>query len=250
MKEEENVIDTYIDIQRCEIPFSFYQMNSINNVLNIVYYGVTSLSVSYIISKGNCSINSLIKFILTQTNGNIKASYNKLTGILTLTLENDLYASFDIKKFSFSPIIGFSEKNNYSSSNKILSSLFPASLITIKRLKICSSQLCTESYDSLFYNLNLLRTIPVNTTPYSVISYYSPNTYNTVLKRKVIDYIDIQILDDLENYINFNNHDWSISLVFTRVKKTLFNNVKFNDSRVGFNWNFDLIGISLLVCKN
>ena len=44
----------------------------------------------------------------------------------------------------------------------------------------------------------------------------------------------MKYIDDRGNFINFNNQDWSINLVFTKVKKiVLSNNKNFNDYKDG-----------------
>jgi hypothetical protein len=49
-----------------------------------------------------------------------------------------------------------------------------------------------------------------------MISYVNANSSNNlILRLKYIDAIDIQIVDELGNYIDFNGIDWSITLILS-----------------------------------
>ena len=46
-----------------------------------------------------------------------------------------------------------------------------------------------------------------------MISYTSQNDLNkNLLKQSIIDRVDIQLLDENQNYLDFNNLDWSITI--------------------------------------
>jgi hypothetical protein len=87
----------------------------------------------------------------------------------------------------------------------------------VKRIAINSFHLATSGYTS--YDLgfsNTLATIPVDQAPFNMISYVNANTSNNlILRLKYIDAIDIQIVDELGNYLDFNGIDWSITLILS-----------------------------------
>ena len=58
-----------------------------------------------------------------------------------------------------------------------------------------------------------LTTIPIDQPSFNMISFLNQSDLNTyVLTCNTIDTIDIQIFDEFNNYFDFNNVDWSISL--------------------------------------
>ena len=77
-----------------------------------------------------------------------------------------------------------------------------------------------------------IATIPVNVPPYSLIQY---STYvdqqKNILTNRVLDNIDIQILDTDNKFINFNNVDWSLTLVLSieKMDTNKFHIQSFND---------------------
>ena len=70
-------------IRFCEIERDRHRHRNVAIKYNIL---VVQTIIINIINEGNYSINSLLLEILTRTNDNIKAAYNKLTGLITLTL--------------------------------------------------------------------------------------------------------------------------------------------------------------------
>ena len=91
--------------------------------------------------------------------------------------------------------------------------------------------LSTQSLDSNnLGTINLLNTIPVNAPAYSIITYENKQSFGPILRNKNIDYIDIQIYDDNNKFVNFNNVDWTITLSMTIFrKKDKISDNKFSD---------------------
>jgi hypothetical protein len=88
---------------------------------------------------------------------------------------------------------------------------YPMNLIGIKKLKICSHLLTTSNFDPTAGNL--LYAIPNNVPSYQMIVWEnSNNNIVNILKTKQIDTIDIQILDENDAFINFNNQPCLITL--------------------------------------
>lgn len=228
LKEDENIISTSIDLWNAEIPVSFYQINYSNNKLNVLYNG--SINVIYTITEGNYSITTLLKEITTQTYGLITPTFYKLSGLVTFTLSSGTYTNFRFLPSSISRIIGFDNTNIYSSTAFVLIAPYPISLLTIKKIKICSSELSTSSLDSNAYNINMIRSIAINAVPYGIINYQTPTILNTLLSKKNIDSIDIQLLDDNNNYLDFHNIPWTMTLLITKhIRQRQLSRTTFQD---------------------
>ena len=55
--------------------------------------------------------------------------------------------------------------------------------------------------------------MPADQPAFGMISYNNQNDLNkNLLKQSVIDRVDIQLLDENQNYLDFNNLDWSITI--------------------------------------
>jgi hypothetical protein len=59
----------------------------------------------------------------------------------------------------------------------------------------------------------LIETIPVDQAPYGVIMYSNSNNEYGNLQTQNISTINIQILSELGDFVNFNNTNWTITLV-------------------------------------
>ena len=91
---------------------------------------------------------------------------------------------------------------------------YPVNLLGTKKINIKSTGLAINSMSSkaLSYN-NVIATIPVDNSFFSMISYTNQNTLNkNIIKTPTIDAIDIQLTDDNDNLIDFHNLDWTMTL--------------------------------------
>ena len=53
----------------------------------------------------------------------------------------------------------------------------------------------------------------VNTNS-TIIEFNKSEDYNITIKQNIMDYIDIGLTDNLQNFINLNNQHWNITLLF------------------------------------
>ena len=60
LKIEKNVIEMRLSLVNCQIPVSWYQINSTNNKINITIYSNPVVSTSYYITPGNYNAVSFI----------------------------------------------------------------------------------------------------------------------------------------------------------------------------------------------
>jgi hypothetical protein len=86
----------------------------------------------------------------------------------------------------------------------------PLNLLGQTKLKIVSKLLPTGNIDS--QNTNVLQTVPVNQTSYGLITWENQTNHKNVLRLRTINNIDISILDQDNNYIDFNGFNWTITL--------------------------------------
>jgi len=59
---------------------------------------------------------------------------------------------------------------------------------------------------------NTLANLAVNSSSYGILIYDNISGYKPTLRNKIINSFDIQLLDDDDKLINFNNIDWRITL--------------------------------------
>ena len=90
--------------------------------------------------------------------------------------------------------------------------------------------MAVQSVSSIDYSFsNTLVTIPVDVSPFSMISYTSQSDANkNLLNVRTINEIDILIYDENNNLVNFNNLDWDITLIITT-------EIKFDQQEISLN---------------
>ena len=206
-----NIINVEISILHAEIPVSFYTINYTNNQFKITLAGTTT---TITIPVGNYNANTLITAITTLlSHPNFNIIIDKINGKLTFS-HNQSFTIFTDNENSIGGILGFDLGTSYPvlSSPYSLNGLYPLNLLGIKRLNISSTKLNTSNFTSNAGTNSLLASIPVDQPSFGLIIYQSQGGINFPIINKEIDMIDILITDEHNNFINFNNINWSLSL--------------------------------------
>lgn len=220
IKPEQNIINVEFQIVDAQIPISFYNLNYTNNTLN---YQITSVNYSITISPGNYNFNSLATQLTSKflANGHtFTITINKQTGIITLAMVS---SNFIIQVSSMFSVLGLINSNHNSSSFSLTAD-YPLNLLGITKIKIQSTNLNTYNYDSSNYGYsNNIGLIPVDQPSFALIVYENKSNSKFHLREKRVDEIDIQLVDQNNNLINFNNVDWNMTIliVITREIETL-----------------------------
>ena len=214
LSDEQQILKSEIIVLNAQIPVSFYVINDYNNVLKISGSGILTTTIT--IETGNYNANTLITELKSQflTSGvvfsNIKI--NKNSGKLVFTAL--LFTNYS---FSGSMLSVLGTTSSVESNSTVYRCIYPLNLLGIEKLSIKSEKLAVQSVSSVDYSFsNTLITIPVDVSPFSMISYSSQSDVNkNLLNVRTINEIDIQIFDEDNNLVNFNNLDWNITLVLT-----------------------------------
>lgn len=214
LKDDRNLIRTYVTVLNAQIPVSFYIIDETNNVLN---YLENTTPKNIIIPVGNYNGNQLVTALnagFTANATDITTSLNTLNGLLVFTVTTPALTYTFQSTSTIKKILGFD-------SNLITSTFitlpYQLNLLGKKKIFINSYNLRNSAYTSK--NLGFVQTvatIPVDQPPYNMINYVSATDLEKViLTNRSVDTIDIQIFDEDNNYINFRNIDWSITLCLT-----------------------------------
>jgi hypothetical protein len=206
------IINLDVALIHAEIPVSFYVINEYNNQFRfkLDIASITTVSIAF----GNYNSTSLITALNTALNDvNMVITISKLTGKLTFTYNKDfiIYNNF---AFSLGTALGF---NADTINNSLIYILTPPNMLNLlgaKKLNIISNELNTINHSSEVGSLSMLSSIAVDQPSYGLIIYENKSGIKHNLKVKDINKVDIQILDEYHNLINFNNIDWSLLLCF------------------------------------
>ena len=201
-----------ISLLHAEIPVSFYTINYTNSFFK--YKLDTDPIVTQQVPVGNYNANSLITALLALINDtNFTITINKVNGLLQFH-HNKSFIIYTDNQYSIGKVLGFNLGTSYSSGlpNYTLNAPYPLNLLGIKKLNISSSRLITQNFTSGQGNNTLLHSLSVDQPSWGLIVYQNNGGTRFNLGNREIHKIDIQILDEDQNYINFNNINWSMIL--------------------------------------
>jgi hypothetical protein len=210
---DKNIKRAFLSLQNASIPVSFYIINEYNNrlVLKDVGGGGThNIDIDF----GNYSASTLIAELQTKINAGFPHScvitFNRNKGKLTFTFSGDAQIR---DTSSMSTVLGTGGTNLSSDPSFQILMPYPMNLLGTKKLYIKSKALDISTFDSQSGNLtNIIGTVPVTDAFYGLINYIPATETKFLLTTNIINEIDIQITDDDNNLVNFNNLNWSMTL--------------------------------------
>jgi hypothetical protein len=197
---------------------SFYSVNYTNNVLkySMIIGGVLSF-FTITITTGFYDYQTLFDEMHLQfqaNSHNFVLTLNENTGKMNFHHQGtgDFNSIIYNGSTCFS-ILGFG-KQDYLATAENLTAPYPLDLLGIRALKIMCPEFSTNNRDSVnLATTQLIETIPVDQPPYGIIMYSNSNNEYGNLQTQNISTINIQILSELGDFINFNNTNWTITLV-------------------------------------
>jgi hypothetical protein len=213
LQDDIYLIRTYITVLNAQFPVSFYIIDETDNIL---YYTDNSVSKTLELTPANYNGNQMVTALNTGFTANsspITCFLAPQTGILYFTITGGNNVTF-LSTSTVKSILGFDV--NISSSS-LLKLPYQLNLLGKKKLFINSNNLRNSAFTSKsFSSVQTIATIPVDQPPYSMINYTSiSDLEKNILFNRSLDVIDIQIVDEDNKYINFQNINWSITLCLT-----------------------------------
>ena len=221
---------TYVTcgLLNAQIPISFYTINETNDTLTFQYG--SDVSKNMIVNHGNYNSNSLItemQTLFTALGYSFTIATSRVNGRVTFTSLSN-FTFYDSTIFS---ILGFVPNTTYVSSSFKLTSVYPLNLLGIKNIKVVSNNLVVNSYDSKnMATTTCIANIPVNVPSYSMLDYVNMTLMFPILNLRVLNVIDINLLDENNNYINFNGTHWSMTLQINTHRQMSYNTRTLHDA--------------------
>jgi len=214
LKDEPSLIRSYVTVLNAQIPVSFYIIDETNNVLK---YLQNYVSKTITLNIGNYNGNQMVSTLnaaFIANGSSVVVSLNSSTGILTFIPGAGGPYGF-LSTSTIKTILGFSE--DISSTFFPIIMPYQLNLLGKKKIFINSNNLKNSAFTSKsFSSVQTIATIPVDQPPYSMINYTSVSDLEkNILFNRSLDLIDIQIFDEDNKYINFQNINWSITLCLT-----------------------------------
>jgi hypothetical protein len=194
-----------LSVQYCAIPYTFYNIDSINNTLIYTQNGIQS---RLNITCGNYNAINLAAY-LTSNLTNISVKYNTISNKFVFT-NTSFDFSFSINSTCFS-LLGIS-KTNLNSINKGYTSPNCINLLSKTCLCIQSNIPTLNINHSNLSEGNIIISFPINKPPYSLITFENKSNFKTVLKSNTISNINIKLIDQNDNLVDLNGCFFTITL--------------------------------------
>jgi hypothetical protein len=189
-----NVLYSTIKLLHCEIPVSFYVINEHNN-------RITINNINYVFDYGNYNANTFIAYFNNLTG--LTLSISTSTGKFKLT-SGTSFTIYNIDS-TCQKIMGF-DSDLVSVANEVVFS-FPCNFIGTQNIVINSNNLIVDNYDTKHKNVTTIANIQKNVSYYKTIYYTNMSNTAQHIKNIDLDKIEIELRDDNNKLIDFNNID-------------------------------------------
>jgi len=215
-------------------PNSIYNVNATNNVLDLMYLSSTSQGVllsnpvHVVIPTGNYNANTFITTVtslVTQVDSIFGAGFgmslNSINNKFTLTHATNL---FHIMPSSTTyQVMGFDKNTEIicalgSTTKYAIYCNYTCNFNGLQNLNVHFDSVVTSNLDSFNKsNSPIIQSIPIDPNS-AQISFIKTTDYNCTIRQDVIDVIVISLRDDLEQFVDFNNQHWNMTLYFSCIK--------------------------------
>lgn len=219
IRRPRTAISMMCSVLQFQAPNSLYNINKYNNTIRInretiqgepstLYYN------DYLIPEGNYNCNTLMNYI----NANI--------------LPNNLVVTFDAIKNKYSmtmneyfnitgslgEIMGWDASQVYTSNvNNLIILPFTCNFNGLQSFNIHFNSIITKNINSFNDSYSsIVQSIPIDGS--AKISYIKNADFNIIVHNEMINEIQIDLRDDLNRLLNFNNQHWNLTLYFSIIQ--------------------------------
>jgi hypothetical protein len=216
-KKDKYVLYNTIKVSHCEIPYSFYIVNEYNNLLRLSTGDI-------ILDYGNYNANTFLRLLETKLPVGYTISFNTFNGKFSLqyTTSFTLFSTSTCNK-----LMGFDITLN--SVSNIINFPYPANFLGTKNIFIKCPNIILDNYNTFTKDYITLLSIPVDVPPFGIILYENTSNTKNLIKNFHLDRLDINIYDDDDNLIDFNNINWSITVEIESNIQMMVNNLNIGE---------------------
>jgi len=220
-----------IAIQSAEIPASYYNVNGDNNVINMTD-ATNGVTVSFTLTEGNYDADTFetefkAKFDDTAIASSANLPFDTVTGKFSLGSSNpNVIFNINLASTTCRLPLGIDLDAEgtlvFPAGQNPTALPNPANFLGITKIKMLSDSLAGGNFDSNRLNTTtLVDTISATANPFGLTIYNSLGRESFV-KAKRIDEIDIQLLDQNNNLIDFNGTNWTMTLLINTHRRQRF----------------------------
>ena len=188
-------------VEHCEVPNSFYIVNYSNNQIVIN-------SFSYYIPVGNYNVRTFIAYMLTIL-PSITITYNSINNKVTFTSGSSITINGSLS--TINKIIGL---DYVDITDTIIEMPYVVNFLPIPRINFKCSTLHLNNFNLSDGTSDLFLSLQNYTGQLQTIHYNNQTSLEFLIEDKTLSELTIFVMDDQQNFINFNNIDWTMTLLF------------------------------------
>lgn len=211
-----NNVDCYIQLESFKFVNSFYNVNTTNNIF---YYSINTGSgfadiYGVNIPIGNYSINTFLNYLNSQLSGSIVATSSTQTFKVTFTSSNSFILRNGLNNCL--KLIGFNYEDTLPATTLETTNLFNLSGIQMLYIAVPSLNLSAVTSKNGELN-NVIQDINIESVSGTSQSFKNTTLSRYKINNTLISNIDIDIYDEDNNLIDFNNTNYflNLSLIFS-----------------------------------
>ena len=205
----EHIQNIYMSVDHCEVPNSFYIINYTNNQIVID-------NTTYIIPVGNYNVNTFITVCQAVIPSGFTITYDSITNKFTF-LNNFIFEiNGSSTNSTINKIIGLDNNDYFSIPTGLQNELimpYMVNFLPIQRINFRSNFFNINNYNSSDGSSDVFLPLQNNTGQLSMINYINQTQTEYLIQDRSITNFIITVTDDYNNLINFNNIDWTMTML-------------------------------------
>lgn len=218
IKITKDAIEMRLELVNAQLPVSWYLINNTNNQFTITIGGVVT---NYMFANGNYNATTFTTAFETMMGTSWALAFNSITNKFTIGYSGGQFTLSDTTNSIFT-ILGFSPANQYTSSGNNLLAPYSVCFGGLTKVNILSSSFNLANSDSKTKGqTSTICSVPVSTLQGGYIFYNNITNFKSIFRNHELSSINIQIQDPYNNYIDFNNIDWSLTLQLDIVREVV-----------------------------
>ena len=198
---DKSIRNVYLSVSHCEVPNSFYIVNYTCNILVLN-------SISYTIPVGNYNANTLITAIKALIPSSFTITYSNTTNKYTWTNTSNFTINSSLS--TIRNIIGIGSTDLTSVSNT-LNCPFVVNFLPLPRLNFRTNAFKLNNYNQGDGSSDLFLSLQNNAGQQGMINFTNQENIKFCINDKTLTSFIINVCDDYNNFINFNNVDWFLT---------------------------------------
>lgn len=225
----EHIQNIYMSIDHCEVPNSFYIVNYTNNQIVID-------NIIYTVPVGNYNVNSIITTLQAILPTGFIITYDLITNKFKFNYTTTYAINANSKNSTINKVLGLGNSALLSDVAYNVYLPYMVNFLPLQRINFRSNFFNINNYNSSDGSSDVFLPLQNNTGQLSMINYINQTQTEYLIQDRSISNFIITVTDDYNNLINFNNIDWTMTLLI-KIEYLDFTMNKINNFKTIINAN-------------